>query len=381
MSSRVVPRPEAGAHGAGHAALVAGLDLAADLAGLVLADVEEMEHQRVRAEAAVAHTDAVLRAEDRCHLAVPVAPHVEGDDAEPRRAGVPQRVQLDPRQRGKPLPRVGRELEFLGREPLHAVARERPAGRPHRHRADDVGGPRLLALRKRRPEDRVERHEIDRPATAQVRRVGRAASRQDRSARRRRTARTSCGRRPPGSRPRVPAGRSGSARRAGRRRGAGARRTGAPVRPLRGWAIPRRSRSTPRSWPPGDSSPLTHATPAPASRARRRDWSGRVGTSRPARLAATGACRRGVRSRMPAPGCRPAVPRRAGSWRLSCCGRRRWRPRVGRGRTRRTVSRAPSYAAVATCDLNPAPRWTLLYQGRKDVTASATSVKADVLAA
>jgi hypothetical protein len=46
-----------------------------------------------------------------------------------------------------------------------------------------------------------------------------------------------------------------------------------------------------------------------------------------------------------------------------------------------TSARASSYAAVATCDLRPLPRWTLLYQGRKASTASHTPASAGVLAA
>ena len=47
----------------------------------------------------------------------------------------------------------------------------------------------------------------------------------------------------------------------------------------------------------------------------------------------------------------------------------------------RTSSRAPSYASVASCDLAPLPRCTLLYQGMNAATASQTSGSAGVLAA
>ena len=47
----------------------------------------------------------------------------------------------------------------------------------------------------------------------------------------------------------------------------------------------------------------------------------------------------------------------------------------------RTSSRAPSNASVATCDLAPLPRCTLLYHGMKAATASHTSGSAGVLAA
>ena len=47
----------------------------------------------------------------------------------------------------------------------------------------------------------------------------------------------------------------------------------------------------------------------------------------------------------------------------------------------RTSSRTRSNASVATCDLAPLPRWTLLYQGMNAATASQTSGNAGVLAA
>ena len=54
----------------------------------------------------------------------------------------------------------------------------------------------------------------------------------------------------------------------------------------------------------------------------------------------------------------------------------------GRAPTKRaTTSRAPSYSAVATCDLTPLPRCTLLYQGTKASTAAQTSAMTGVLAA
>ena len=46
-----------------------------------------------------------------------------------------------------------------------------------------------------------------------------------------------------------------------------------------------------------------------------------------------------------------------------------------------TVSPASSNAAVATWDLNPVPRWTLLYQGINASTASPTAAITGVLAA
>ena len=48
---------------------------------------------------------------------------------------------------------------------------------------------------------------------------------------------------------------------------------------------------------------------------------------------------------------------------------------------RATTSRAPSYSEVATCDLMPAPRCTLLYHGTKASTAAQTSAITGVLAA
>ena len=57
-------------------------------------------------------------------------------------------------------------------------------------------------------------------------------------------------------------------------------------------------------------------------------------------------------------------------------------PSPGRPPTKpRTTARAPSNASVATCDLRPLPRWTLLYQGRKASTASRTEASAGALAA
>ena len=54
----------------------------------------------------------------------------------------------------------------------------------------------------------------------------------------------------------------------------------------------------------------------------------------------------------------------------------------GRAPTKRaTTSRAPSYSAVATWDLTPVPRCTLLYQGTKASTAAHTSAMTGVLAA
>ena len=47
----------------------------------------------------------------------------------------------------------------------------------------------------------------------------------------------------------------------------------------------------------------------------------------------------------------------------------------------RVAARASSYAAVASCDFQPAPRCTLEYQGRNDVTRSATAGMAGVDAA
>ncbi len=47
----------------------------------------------------------------------------------------------------------------------------------------------------------------------------------------------------------------------------------------------------------------------------------------------------------------------------------------------RTVARADSSASLLTVEVNPAPRWTLLYQGRKLSTASATDCSAGALAA
>ena len=46
-----------------------------------------------------------------------------------------------------------------------------------------------------------------------------------------------------------------------------------------------------------------------------------------------------------------------------------------------TTSRVPSKASVATCDLIPLPRWTLLYHGMNASTALHTSGSAGVLAA
>ena len=46
-----------------------------------------------------------------------------------------------------------------------------------------------------------------------------------------------------------------------------------------------------------------------------------------------------------------------------------------------TTARAPSNASVATCDLIPLPRWTLLYHGMNASTALQTSGSAGVLAA
>ena len=46
-----------------------------------------------------------------------------------------------------------------------------------------------------------------------------------------------------------------------------------------------------------------------------------------------------------------------------------------------TSPRASSYAAVATCDLTPVPRCTLLYQGMNACTASHASASIGVLAA
>jgi hypothetical protein len=46
-----------------------------------------------------------------------------------------------------------------------------------------------------------------------------------------------------------------------------------------------------------------------------------------------------------------------------------------------TSSRAPSYSAVANCDLAPVPRCTLLYHGAKASTAAHTSAITGVLAA
>ena len=46
-----------------------------------------------------------------------------------------------------------------------------------------------------------------------------------------------------------------------------------------------------------------------------------------------------------------------------------------------TTSREPSNSAVATCDLTPLPRCTLLYQGTKASTAAQTSAMTGVLAA
>ena len=46
-----------------------------------------------------------------------------------------------------------------------------------------------------------------------------------------------------------------------------------------------------------------------------------------------------------------------------------------------TAPRAPSYAAVASCDLYPLPRCTLLYHGRNSSTAARTPAMAGVLAA
>ena len=46
-----------------------------------------------------------------------------------------------------------------------------------------------------------------------------------------------------------------------------------------------------------------------------------------------------------------------------------------------TAARAASYARVETCEAKPAPRWTLEYQGRNSITASATGSIAGVLAA
>lgn len=48
---------------------------------------------------------------------------------------------------------------------------------------------------------------------------------------------------------------------------------------------------------------------------------------------------------------------------------------------RATSPRADSNASVATCDLWPLPRWTLLYHGTNSWTASQTSAMTGVLAA
>jgi hypothetical protein len=50
-------------------------------------------------------------------------------------------------------------------------------------------------------------------------------------------------------------------------------------------------------------------------------------------------------------------------------------------RNREMASLAPSYAAVATWDFQPAPRWTLLYQRPASATALATSTRGGALAA
>src|ERR1019366_8691116 len=146
---------EAGPHRSRDSALVARLDLVADVNGLVVVDVQEVEHERVRTEAAVPDPDAVLGTQDRRDLAVPVPAYVERKDAQPRRASVPERVELDPWECGEPAPRVRRQLEFLGSEPVHAVACERPTGSAHGDRANDIGRARLLTLRQRGPQDGI----------------------------------------------------------------------------------------------------------------------------------------------------------------------------------------------------------------------------------
>ncbi len=142
----------------------------------------------------------------------------------------------------------------------------------------------------------------------------------------------------------------------------------------------------------GQTSPVTFDAPVTASRSKR-SWRSAASQapSRPASERANGSrvrswrrqgsmfawCSNGV-ERIRAPSGSAA----ARTLTASVVLRTKTTSSPARAPTKRATSvRASSNAAVATCDLYPLPRWTLLYHGRNASTAATTEASAGVLAA
>ena len=141
-------------------------------------EAEQVGNVRVGAEAAAAHRDAVLVAEDRGDEAVVDAVDRERDDPDRRR----------PRRAGRGHERRGSSASPVERRGASACARDRRCG-PSRSRlsrrrrggerdgTEQVGGARLLPVRQVGPGDVVERDGIHGAAAAVIGRAGRSASR------------------------------------------------------------------------------------------------------------------------------------------------------------------------------------------------------------
>ena len=124
------------------------------------------------AEAAVAHADGVLGAQDRGQQRVAVALELEGRQRRHGRRSrrATARAAAAPARRASPAAR--RADEAHARAPAtasHTELAEDPARRPERDRAHDVRRAGLVALGRIGPHDVVERDELDRPAAAQQR--------------------------------------------------------------------------------------------------------------------------------------------------------------------------------------------------------------------
>ena len=133
-----------------------------DGVGVRDAHAEQMGDVRVRAEAAVANPDCILRAEDRRHEGVMHA--VDGERAHAEPVDVESIPEAEPVQLREivDLTVEVREQSLLVRSDVrHASALEDRARSAKGDRAHDVRAARLMAIRERRPLDVVGGHVAD----------------------------------------------------------------------------------------------------------------------------------------------------------------------------------------------------------------------------
>src|SRR5690606_39038859 len=162
----VVVAAETGPHHARHTRAVAGENPVSPRAGLVFAELQQVDHVGMGAETATAHADAPFITEDGGEQEVIDSFDVERDDAYlfvgQRRVGLP--VDAHAGDRAQLAQGIADQRFLVSGNRIHAHAHHRLRRRRPRHRADEVGPAGLLPVGQAGPVDLILGHDVYRAA-------------------------------------------------------------------------------------------------------------------------------------------------------------------------------------------------------------------------